>query len=227
MRCSKSWIAQLRRLSRASFSNAKEGFAMRLRTWTKATMLAAPLSCGLIASAQYSAPSTPAPYNPIALATVTGAPREAVQASQSNGQVLSQNPYLGGVPSGKLSETPVALSLEDAVSFGLKQHLGGVLATDVITDAQGQHWQALSELLPNIVTDTGFGIHQVNVKAALGITIPGQPPIIGPFGYFNARAYLRQSVFDWSSIERARASQAQLKSAQFSSKDARVFSSQS
>ena len=194
---------------------------MCLRTWAKAMMLGAPLSCGLIASAQYSAPSTPAPYNPIVLATITGAPRGAVQAGQSNYQVLSQNPFLGGVPSGKLSEKPVALSLEDAVSLGLKQNLGGVLAADAITDALGQHWRALSELLPNVVTDTGFGVHQVNVKAALGITVPGQPPIIGPFGYFDARAYLRQSVFDWSSIERARASHAQLKSAEFSSKDAR------
>jgi outer membrane protein TolC len=115
----------------------------------------------------------------------------------------------------------VALSLDDAVALGLKQNLGGVLATDAVTDARGQRWQALSELLPNVVTDTGFGVHQINVKAAFGLTIPGQPPIIGPFGYFDSRAYLTQSAFDWSSIERARASQAQLKSAEFSSKDAR------
>jgi outer membrane protein TolC len=176
---------------------------------------------GVGALAQYNAPATPAPYNPIALAEVTGAPRAAVQAGQNNYETLSQNPYLGGVPGGKLSVTPVALSLEDAVALGLKQNLGGVLATDVVTDARGQRWQALSELLPNIVTDSGFGVHQINVKAAFGITIPGQPPIIGPFGYFDSRAYLTQSVFDWASVERARASKAQLKSAEFSSKDAR------
>jgi outer membrane protein TolC len=176
---------------------------------------------GVGALGQYNAPATPAPYNPIALAEVTGAPRATVQAGQNNYQTLAQNPYLGGVPGGKLSATLVALSLEDAVAFGLKQNLGGVLATDVVTDARGQRWQALSELLPNVVTDTGFGTHQVNVKAAFGLTIHGEPPIIGPFGYFDARAYLTQSVFDWSSIERARSSKAQLKSAEFTSKDAR------
>jgi len=72
-----------------------------------------------------------------------------------------------------------------------------------------------------VVTDTGFGLHQVNVKAAFGLTIPGQPRIIGPFGYFDSRAYLTQTVFDWGSIERERSSQAQLKSAEFTSKDAR------
>ncbi len=174
-----------------------------------------------VAVAQYNPPATPAPYNPIALAEITGAPRAAVQAGQNNYQILSQNPYLGGVPVGRLSATPVALSLEDAVALGLKQNLGGVLATDVVIDAQGARWQALSDLLPHVVTDTGFGVHQVNVKSAFGLTIHGEPPIIGPFGYFDSRAYLTQSAFDWSSIERARSSTAQVRSAKFTSKDAR------
>jgi outer membrane protein TolC len=194
---------------------------MSYRFQNKLSLLGLILLEGARALAQYNPPATPAPYNPIALADVTRAPRSAVQATQNNYETLSQNPYLGGVPAGKLSATPVALSLEDAVAFGLKQNLGGVLATDVVTDARGQRWQALSELLPNVVTDTGFGVHQINVKASFGLTIPGQPQIIGPFGYFDSRAYLTQSVFNWESIERARASKAQVKSAVFSSKDAR------
>src|SRR5271170_4087929 len=194
---------------------------MRRRRWSKLFLLAPAILGGVGALAQYNPPATPAPYNPIALAEVTGAPRAAVQAGQNNYHTLSQNPYLGGVPGGALSTTPVSLSLEDAVALGLKQNLGGVLATDVVTDARGQHWQALSELLPNVVTDTGFGVHQVNVKAAFGLTIRGEPPIIGPFGYFDSRAYLTQSAFDWASIERARSSKAQVSSAEFSSKDAR------
>jgi outer membrane protein TolC len=194
---------------------------MRFRTGAKAMLLAVPLFGGLTASAQYSAPATPAPYNPIALAEVTGTPRTAVQAGQNNYQTLSQNPYLGGVASGKLSATPVELSLEDAVSLGLRRNLGGVVATDLVTDARGEKWQALSELLPNVITDTGFGVHQVNVKAAFGLSIPKEPQIIGPFGYFDSRAYLTQSIFDWTSIERVRSSQAQLRSAELGSKDAR------
>jgi outer membrane protein TolC len=194
---------------------------MRHRLWIKLVLLTPAVLAGAVAFAQYDPPATPAPYNPIALAEVTGTPRTAVQAGQSNYQTLSQNPYLGGVPGGKLSATPLALSLQDAVALGLKQNLGGVLATDAITDARGQRWQALSELLPNVVTDTGFGVHQINVKAAFGLSIPGEPPIIGPFGYFDSRAYLTQSAFDWGSIERVRSSKAQLKSAEFSAKDAR------
>jgi outer membrane protein TolC len=194
---------------------------MRLLIWAIAMVLGAPLYGGLIASAQYSTPATPAPYNPIALAEVTGTPRTAVQSGQSNYQTLSQNPYLGGVPAGKLGATPLELSLEDAVALGLKQNLGGVLASDVVADARGERWQALSELLPNVVTDTGFGVHQIALKAQIGLSIPGVPPIVGPFGYFDSRAYLTQSVFDWTSIERARSSQTQVKAAEFSAKDAR------
>jgi outer membrane protein TolC len=194
---------------------------MRCKLWNKLLLLSPALLGGAVAFAQYNPPATPAPYNPIALAEITGAPRAAVQAGQNNYQTLSQNPYLGGVPAGRLSATPVALSLEEAVARGLKQNLGGVLATDVVTDARGQRWQALSELLPNVITDTGFGVHQVNVKAAFGLTIRGEPPIIGPFGYFDSRAYLTQSAFDWASIERARSSKAQVGSAEYSSKDAR------
>src|SRR5579863_3384026 len=104
---------------------------MRFRTGAKATLLGVSLVGGLTASAQYSAPATPAPYNPIALAEITGPPRANVQAGQNNYQNLAQNPYLGAVPSRKLGASPIALSLEDAVNRGLKQNLGGVLATDV------------------------------------------------------------------------------------------------
>ena len=194
---------------------------MKYKLWKKVLLLSQAILGGVCAFGQYSPSATPAPYNPIALAEVTGAPRAAVQAGQNSCQALSQNPYLGGVSRGALSTTPLALSLEQAVALGLKQNLGGVLATDLVTDARGQRWQAMSELLPNVVTDTGFGVHQINTKAAFGLTIKGEPAVIGPFGYFDSRAYLTQSVFDWASIERTRASNAQLKSAVSSSKDAR------
>jgi outer membrane protein TolC len=194
---------------------------MSLRGWVKAVLIEVLFCGGLNASAQNTSPATPAPYNPIALAQITGTPRTAVQARQGDDREFSQNPYLGGIPSGKLSATPMGLSLEDAVNLGLKHNLGGVLATDAVTAARGQRWQALSELLPNVVTDTGIGVHQIQLKSAFGLSIPGVPPVIGPFGVFDSRAYFTQSVFDWGSIEQMRSSQAQLDSATLSAKDAR------
>lgn len=186
------------------------------------TILMGVLLCsGLTAFAQSSSPATPAPYNPIALAQITGPPRTPVQAAQANDRALSQNSYLGGVPSGNVSATPLELSLGDAVNLGLRHNLGGALATDAVTGARGQRWQALSELLPNVVTATGIGVHQIQLKSAFGLSIPGVPPVIGPFGVFDSRAYLTQSVFDWGSIEGVRSAQAQLDAARLSAKDAR------
>jgi len=132
-----------------------------------------------------------------------------------------QNPYLVGVPTGTASSTPLQLSLEDAVGRGLRQNLGGLLSTDAVSGAQGERWRALSALLPNLTTATSFGANQVDTKAFIGIVVPGHPPVLGPFGVFDMRAYLDQSLFNWESIERARSSTAQVKSAQYSYKNAR------
>jgi outer membrane protein TolC len=147
-----------------------------------------------------------------------GAP--AVSAQEAS-DLQRQNPYLGGVPSGEASPIPVSLSLEDAVARGLRQNLGGLLSSDALSGAQGERWRALSLLLPNLTTATSFGVRQNDLKAVIGIDVPGHPPVIGPFGVFDTRAYLDQSVFNWQSIERARSSAAQVKSAQYSYKNAR------
>jgi len=133
----------------------------------------------------------------------------------------SQNPYLGGVPMGTASATALELPLEDAVARGLRQNLGGLLSGDAASGARGERWRALSALLPNLTTTTSFGVRQNDLKALIGITVTGHPPVIGPFGVFDTRAYLDQSVFNWESIERARSSAAQVKSAQYSYKNAR------
>ena len=147
-----------------------------------------------------------------------GTPAVAVQ---DTADIQRQNPYLGGVPAGKASPTAVPLSLEEAVARGLRQNLGGLLSSDAVSGAQGERWQTLSALLPNLTTATSFGVRQNDLKAIIGIDVPGHPPVIGPFGVFDTRAYLDQSVFNWQSIERARSSAAQVKSAQYSYKNAR------
>jgi outer membrane protein TolC len=142
--------------------------------------------------------------------------------AQDTSDFQQQNPYLGGVPTGKATSTPLQLSLEDAVARGLRQNLGGLLSSDALSGAQGERWRALSALLPNLTTSTSFGVRQVDVRATIGInSVPGHPPVIGPFGVFDTRAYLDQAVFTWQSIESARSSAAQVKSAQYSYKNAR------
>ncbi len=99
-----------------------------------------------------------------------------------------QSPYLGGVPTGTASSTALSLSLEDAVARGLRQNLGGLLSADATSGARGERWRALSALLPNLTTTTSIGVRQNDLKALIGITVTGHPPVIGPFGVFDTRA---------------------------------------
>lgn len=148
------------------------------------------------------------------------APTITVQEAHTPG-LQPQNPYLGGVSTGKASPRALSLSLEDALSRGLRQNLGGLLSSDAVSGAKGERWRALSALLPNLTTNTSLGVRQNDLKAIIGISVPGQPSVIGPFGVFDTRAYLDQSVFNWESIERERSSAAQVKAAQYSYKNAR------
>jgi outer membrane protein TolC len=203
-------------VNRSTKRSISQRWKVRLKPSVRLLLLCVPLLCAAATFAQYN----PLP-TPIAEQEVAGPAQAAVHAGPNNPVALSQNPYLGGVPAGELSATPVALSLQDAVTRGLRQNLGGFLASDSVTDARGEKWQALSELLPNVITNTGFGIRQIDLKAQFGLNIPGVPKVIGPFGYFDSRAYLNQTVFDWESIQRMRSSQAQLKSAEYGVKNAR------
>jgi outer membrane protein TolC len=183
--------------------------ASRAKLCTKLTMLClAPLT-GALLYAQSDLNRGTLPY---------GAPSVAIEDTSN---LQSQNPYLGGVPAGTASRMPLSLSLDDAVARGLKQNLGGLLSSDALSGAQGERWRALSALLPNLTSLTSFGARQNDLKAIIGIDVPGHPPVIGPFGVFDTRAYLDQSVFNWQSIESARSSAAQVKSAHYSYKNAR------
>jgi hypothetical protein len=124
--------------NRAEKRSISRRWKVRLKPWIGLLLLCAPLLSGAATFAQ----NNPLP-TPIAEQEVAGPAQTAVRAAQNNSPVLSQNPYLGGVPAGKLSATPVPLSLEDAVARGLKQNLGSFVATDSVTDARGQKWQAL------------------------------------------------------------------------------------
>src|SRR4029077_7010316 len=92
-----------------------------------------------------------------------------------------------------------------------------------IRSARGQRWQQLSALLPPVTAEPYADVTKLNL-AELGLTKFGGvviPPSVGPFSYFDARAAVTQSLFDWKSINATRAASQSLKSAEYSYKDAR------
>jgi outer membrane protein TolC len=132
------------------------------------------------------------------------------------------SPFAGSVPT-KLVPGVLPLSLPDAINRGLKQNLGLLLSHADIGSARGQRWEQLSALLPHVTATPYVEASKINL-AELGLTSFGGisiPRSIGPFSYFDARAGLTQTLFDWKSINASRAAGQSLRSAAYSFKDAR------
>jgi outer membrane protein TolC len=131
-------------------------------------------------------------------------------------------PFSSSVPMKPVAGV-LPLSLQDAITFSLKQNLGLLLSTADVGNARGQRWQQLSALLPHAEATPFIDISKINLNEE-GLSSLGPihvPAGLGPYSYFDARAGVTLSVFDWKSINAARAAGQNLKSAQFTQKDAR------
>ena len=133
------------------------------------------------------------------------------------------NPFAGSVAS-KPVPGVLSISLQDAIDRGLKQNLGALLSSADIQSARGQRWEQLSALLPHVTANPFIDASKTNLaEVGLTLKLPGfsLPKSVGPFSYFDARASVTQSLFDWKSINQARAASQSLKSAEYTYKDAR------
>jgi outer membrane protein TolC len=129
----------------------------------------------------------------------------------------------GGSAPAKLVPGVMPLSLQGAIDRGLKQNLGLLLSSADIRAARGQRWEQLSALLPHVTASPYVADSKINLAEVGFSNIPGFaiPASIGPFSYFDARIAVSQSLFDWRSINAARAANQSLKSAEYTYKDAR------
>ena len=130
--------------------------------------------------------------------------------------------------------TPEVLQIDfrNAIDRGLRNNLGLLLASDQAQFARGERWKELSELLPDISAHVIEDV-QTQSLAALGfnkllplLAAPGSntsniPRVVPAFNYFDARASLSQSLFNFRNLERERSASESLKAALFSYKDAR------
>ena len=115
------------------------------------------------------------------------------------------------------------LSLQEAIDRGLKQNLGLLLSNTNIRAARGKRWEQLSALLPHIavapyVADSMINLSEIGFSGIPGFAVP---QTVGPFSYFDARASVTQSLFDAKLINNTRAANQNLKSVEYTYKDAR------
>jgi outer membrane protein TolC len=115
------------------------------------------------------------------------------------------------------------ISLENAIDLGLKHNLGLLLSRADTRAARGQRWQELSALLPHVSAAPYIAMSKVNLdEVGLGGVADRfhLSPAVGPFSYFDARAAVSQTLFDWKSINAARAAGESVKSADYTLADA-------
>jgi outer membrane protein TolC len=131
----------------------------------------------------------------------------------------AQSPYFQSVP-GQPVPGVLKISLLDAIDRGLKHNLGLLLSDDATLDARGKRWQELSHLLPSVNGTVSEHLEQIDL-ASYGFSFPGSPTIVGPFGYFDARAFYSQPIFDLHAINNVRSRSQYIQAAQYTYKDAR------
>ena len=144
----------------------------------------------------------------------------APSGAASAASALSQGPFGGSVPEGKASSEVLPLSFIEAINRGLRNNLGLLLQSDNTLTARSQRWQELSNLLPNVSAGISETALQTNLQAE-GLRFPGFPKIIGPFGFFDARVYLKQPLVDLQALNRERGAAINQRVAAYSYQDAR------
>jgi outer membrane protein TolC len=132
---------------------------------------------------------------------------------------------LACIPS-ESAQTPdtQSLSLRAAVERALEFNLGVIESGQDARAARAVRLRSLSALLPDLSAQITVVRQQINLKAnGLNFTIPGVnvPTVVGPFTVTDARGYLSQEVFNWSSIQSWRSAAESLKAAHLSYDSAR------
>jgi outer membrane protein TolC len=172
----------------------------------------------------------------ILVLSLLSAPRLLAQAGGTSAPNVTlpgpPNPFLGSEPEGKATADVLQIDFKEAIDRGLRNNLGLLLAGDQAQTARGERWKELSELLPNISARLQESV-QTQSLAALGfnklfplLSAPGTnsvnlPRVVPTFNYFDVRANLSQSVFNFKDLEKERAASVSVKAAQFTYKDAR------
>ena len=159
--------------------------------------------------------STPRPINPAASTT-----NPSALATQG------QNPYLGSMPAGKVTNQVLSLSLRDAVERGLRYNLGLIESNQGTAEVRAQRLRALSALLPNLSVKGEQAFEDISLKE-IGLKLPpipgfpGLPATTGPFSYQDARVTLTQSLYSTELHDRYGAEKKAEQASGLSTRDAR------
>ena len=133
-----------------------------------------------------------------------------VNSGTYQGSIVKQAPVPGVLP----------LSLDQAISMGLKYNLGLVLSGVNAGSASAQRLQQLQALLPTVNASAKESVQQIDLKT-YGLSIPGFPSIVGPFGYTDIRGSVQWSLLNVSSLRNYLAAKHNFEGSKLSIEDAK------
>jgi len=140
--------------------------------------------------------------SPTAMVLAAALVLPAAPARAQEGAVPSM--LQGGVPTGEATPNEVSLSLAETIERGLRYNLGSILGGSAVASAEGARREARADLLPQLRAGVVESRQTINL-AAYGLTLPGVPPLVGPFNLFDARVFLHQSILDLKARHRSQA----------------------
>lgn len=141
-------------------------------------------------------------------------------ATGANGALVTQDSFKGSLVSGVNSGQVLDLTLDDAITRGLRQNLGIILQSSATQNSNGERLEQLQQLLPTVTASATYSVEQVNL-AAFGLKFPGINPIIGPFQVVDFRAYLTQNVINIAALQSYLASKHNFAATKLTAEDAR------
>lgn len=135
-------------------------------------------------------------------------------------QFSPEDQFHGSVAAGQATETPLPLSLKDAIDRGIKNNLGLLVRGSQSSAARAERALVLSSLLPSISGGISRTETQINL-AIYGFHFSGIPTVVGPFSYTDARANAMTSLFNWTSIKNLKSAAESARASQLSVEDGR------
>src|SRR5262249_20731459 len=118
----------------------------------------------------------------IATPPTINTPAHSTTPSSIAGQ--QQNPFLGSVPTGTITDKPIELSLEDAIARGLHYNLGVIENQASLRQAQAERLRSLSTMVPSVSALVRQNLNDLN-RVAIGLKIPRLPPAPVAFAFLQ------------------------------------------
>lgn len=116
--------------------------------------------------------------------------------------------------------TPLRLTLKQVAELAVKQNLSVRVASAQLEQSAGTNERRKSLLLPHVNGDALATRENIDL-AALGISFPGVPMVVGPFSYYDFRVSATQAVIDRRAYHDWKASQEEQQAAKLDYQDAR------